>query len=88
MAMRRPGGFLICYSPDGVKQADTFTCGHCQRITVVTGKSSAYELGGQCRACMRLICSHCCNLLGCDVIEKKIERMETAGRRRAEMGLQ
>ena len=87
MAMRRPGGFLFGFSPEQSRptECDTFTCRHCQRVTFVRGKERAEDLGGFCRACASLICPRCVEvmrntMLGCDVIENKLERSERTQR--------
>lgn len=87
--MRRPGGFLIVSSHEGMdKECDTFTCGHCQRVVFVKPMCDPADAGGLCYACDRHICRQCVGLGKCEVIEKKLERWEDAGRIAREYGLQ
>lgn len=60
-----------------IAECDTFQCNHCQRITHVKVKQRAEDLGGFCAACSNLICSGCVGK-PCDVIERKLERVERA----------
>lgn len=76
MAMRRPGGALICTSSDGESHTDTFTCGHCNGIVLVDGTARAEDVGGMCRLCMTLTCPACTDKGACDPFEKKLERTE------------
>lgn len=73
--MRKPQGYACISSPDGIREADTFTCAHCQRITHVKSGAKAEDLGGLCKSCMGLICSHCVGK-GCTPFEKVLEREE------------
>ena len=57
--MRNAQGNATISSPDGVAEADTFTCFHCQKVTHVKAKMDPSDLGGLCKVCMRLICSRC-----------------------------
>lgn len=78
--MRNPQGYAVIVDPDeGTREADTFTCAHCQNVVHVKAKASPEELGGQCKLCMGLICSNCVGK-GCDPFEKKLERMEERDR--------
>jgi hypothetical protein len=59
-----------------VREADTFTCGHCQRIVHVRPKEPLENLGGRCGVCDALICPACVKQMKCTPFEKKLERME------------
>ncbi len=61
----------------GVKEADTFTCAHCNSIRRVKPFCDPADLGGLCKTCMGVICETCLGK-GCDPLMKKIERMEKA----------
>jgi hypothetical protein len=79
--MRRPGGYAVITDPDApVREIDTFTCGHCNRVVHVPPRCDPATLGGQCKMCMTLICPACAGKPGCDPFEKKLERMEARGR--------
>lgn len=69
-------GMLIYSGPEGERQAETFTCGHCNYVTLVPPRMDPADMGGFCRMCTRLICAGCANAMTCDVIEKKLERSE------------
>jgi hypothetical protein len=73
--MRNAQGYASITSPEGVREADTFTCYHCNRITHVRAYADPAELGGLCKACMRLICSKCVGK-NCIPFEKKLDLME------------
>lgn len=69
-------GYASITTPDGrVREADTFTCGHCQRIVHVKAGASPYEMGGACSICGTLVCPKCVGQ-GCDPFEEKLKRME------------
>ncbi len=92
--MRKPGGWLSISAPDkrsqrvilngtvvsDEKEADTFSCGHCQRVVVVKPMQDPADVGGLCKCCMTLICPQCYGLGACTPIEKKIEQQEDRGR--------
>lgn len=63
----------------GKIETDSFTCFHCSRVTFVKPKMDAADLGGLCKVCMKLICSHCVGK-GCDPLEEKLRRNEDRDR--------
>lgn len=74
--MRRPGGYSVITEPGKADvEADTFTCGHCNRIVFVTPMMDAANMGGRCTVCDTLICPRCVGK-GCDPLEEKLKRME------------
>lgn len=73
--MFRSGGYASISSPDGLTEADTFSCSHCNRVVHVKAKADPASLGGLCKNCMGLICQTCVGG-GCDPFEKKLERAE------------
>jgi len=72
----KPGGYTIINGPHGVKEMDSFTCGHCQWVTFVDARTSPEDLGGRCTCCDKLICKHCVGK-GCRPIERWLEQMES-----------
>ena len=84
--MRKPQGYAVITSPDGVREADTFTCAHCQHVTHVKAGAKPEDLGGLCKSCMGLICSRCVGK-SCDPFLKKIEREEARYHSLRSMGL-
>lgn len=84
----KPGGYQIEFSFDGkTKEADTFTCRHCNRIVEVKPfcSPSDIEFGGQCKGCMGLICLKCYDKAECKPIEKWCEEQERKGRFRRDL---
>jgi hypothetical protein len=79
--MRHPGGYATFTSEDGVREMDTFTCAHCQKIVHVKPKASPDELGGFCRNCMKPVCPSCASK-GCTPFEKRLEAWEAKDRAR------
>lgn len=74
--MLRPQGYLVGVSEEGVvREADTFTCAHCQTIVVVKPGASASAMGGWCRLCDKPVCPRCSSG-ACVPFEKKLEAME------------
>jgi hypothetical protein len=71
-------GYATLIDPDlGKKEADTFTCGHCQRIVAVKPYGQNLdELGGRCGGCDQLICAACVDTGRCDPFEEKLKRFE------------
>lgn len=92
--MRRAGGYLSICAPDKRSQrvtlngtvidteteADTFSCGHCNRVVVVKPFCDPSDVGGLCKQCMTLVCPKCYDVGSCTPIEKRIEQMEDRGR--------
>jgi hypothetical protein len=86
--MRKPGG-QVTITGGGVgptsdpglqslnryKEADTFTCVHCQKVTVVPVRSRPEDIGGLCRQCYGLICPSCVGK-ACRPFEKWLEEVE------------
>lgn len=80
--MLRAGGYaaLTDRETGQVKEADTFTCHHCQRIVIVKPGCDPVELGGHCKLCDELICPRCYGLGKCTPWEKQMELMEARER--------
>ena len=92
--MRQPHGYLIITDPARpTYEADTVTCGHCNRIVVTQAGTGAtvYLLphgagwrevaGAFCRLCMRPVCLACHARGTCDPWERQVEQIERrAGR--------
>lgn len=74
--MRNPGGWACVSSPDGTRDYNTFTCGHCNLIVIVRSKQDPANLGGLCKACMALICPRCVAKGTCTPFEKQLEAWE------------
>lgn len=74
-------GYAVWTSLDGpaVKECDTFTCCHCNRIVMVKMRAAAEDLGGFCRMCMKMCCPSCADK-GCTPFEKRMEKYEARQR--------
>ena len=75
--MRNPGGYAVVTSPDGQREADTFTCNHCNHLVEVKAGEKAEDIGGFCKLCMELVCPRCAGG-PCVPFEKKLEQQEAA----------
>lgn len=82
------GGMRQEYASTGVFETDTFTCGHCGRVTTVMPRVDAADVGALCKKCMKVVCRHCVNegrrtgVITCDPLEAKMERAEARERMR------
>jgi hypothetical protein len=80
-------GYATITGPDGMRECDTHTCAHCQRVVHVPVNKKIEEVGDFCRGCMRVICARCAGRSVCTPFLKKIERAETrAANRRMSFG--
>jgi hypothetical protein len=80
----RPGGYAVISDPvNGVREADTFTCCHCNTVVVVKSGARPEDLGGWCAMCAKPVCPKCAGG-SCDPFEKKLERIEERARRARE----
>jgi hypothetical protein len=74
--MLKPGGYAAIRDPEcGLREADTFTCKHCQRIVHVKAGADPTALGGYCRCCDGLICAACVGQ-PCTPWERQMEAIE------------
>jgi hypothetical protein len=85
--MRSPGGYAVISDHHGIREWDTFTCCHCQRVVQVMTRCDPSDLGGFCRMCMKNICGPCADLGSCTPFEKKLEIYERKTRLHEAMGL-
>lgn len=70
-------GYATLTTPLGsVREADTFTCAHCNRVKHVKAGCDPAELGGHCKVCDRLICERCVATGKCEPFEEKLKRAE------------
>lgn len=91
--MLRPQGYATLTEPDGrLRERDTFTCGHCQRIVHVPPAADPASLGGFCCACGQLICPRCYHQrtvggAACVTWERRMEQAEARDRALRSYGL-
>jgi hypothetical protein len=64
----------------------TFTCAHCNCVTVVPFKAKPDECGGFCMLEHKPVCGPCHKVGTCTPFEKKLEAMEARGRLLAAIG--
>ncbi len=57
-------------------EIDTFTCGHCNRVSHVLPRCDPADIGGLCKQCMELICPRCVAKATCTPWERKMEEAE------------
>jgi hypothetical protein len=81
--MLRPRGYAYLSDPEaGVKEWDTITCAHCNRVTHVQARQRPEDIGGLCKQCMGLICPRCVGE-PCVPFLKRLDEMEARARVRA-----
>lgn len=91
--MRNAQGYATLFDPSqgsGVKECDTFTCGHCQHIVhtrPLQDAADAPDAGGLCKVCMRLICGPCADLGKCTPWEVQLQKFEARDRARRSYGV-
>lgn len=82
--MRKPQGYATISDPElGLKEWDTVTCSHCQRIQAVKPLAPASECGGWCPGCSKVVCGPCADripLHGCEIWERQMDKMEARDR--------
>lgn len=79
----RAQGYATLYDPDkGLKECDTHTCNHCNKIIHLPTNKHIEEVGDFCRACMRVICDRCAGH-PCIPFLRKLEIWEARDRARA-----
>lgn len=84
--MRSPQGYVTIASPSGSeKEADTFTCFHCQRIVMVRPLEPPENMGGVCKVCYKLICPRCVGAGVCSPFERQLEEIEARDRFRRQL---
>lgn len=85
--MGAPRSYLVITSPDApIREMDTFTCAHCQRIVPITPRCAPSDAGGWCARCAKCVCGPCADRGRCDPFEKKLERAERRSETLRSMG--
>jgi hypothetical protein len=52
--LRKAQGYACIVDPEeGTREADTFTCNHCQKVVAVKAGASPTDLGGYCGEAVR-----------------------------------
>jgi len=71
--------------PDGeFHERDTYTCAHCQKITILAPKQLPH---GGCRTCGGNICSRCVTIGTCAPWERQMDEAEARQVFRKSVGL-
>lgn len=84
--MFKAGGYAVLTSENGVKEMDTFSCRHCNRVTHIKAFARPEDIGGRCGCCDGLICSSCVGE-PCLVLEERLKRMEARDEARRSYGI-
>ena len=87
MLDRQQGGEAWIIDPDSptVRMA-TFTCSHCGSLIHIKTKKLE-DIGWLCHGCMKWVCPACATKdTKCDVIERKLDRIEASDRARRSYG--
>jgi hypothetical protein len=84
--LRKAQGYACIVEEFGTREADTFTCNHCQKVVAVKAGASPTDLGGYCGGCSKMICPKCVGK-ACLPFEKLFERLERDYERRRSYGL-
>lgn len=82
---RREQGVAEWTGPCATLTRPTFTCCHCNNVTIVPRDARAEDCGGFCRLCMKPTCTSCA-AGPCTPFERKLEEIERAARLMAAMG--
>lgn len=78
----RAQGYACLTDPElGVRETDTHTCAHCQRLVHTPPNKKIEEVGDICRQCMAVICLNCAGK-GCTPFLKQLDAMEARARAR------
>jgi hypothetical protein len=74
--MIRAGGYGCISYDDGRRvEHDTFSCRHCNRVTIVRAKQRPEDIGGLCKVCMGLTCPQCTGG-NCTPLIRRVEEAE------------
>lgn len=84
----RSRGHVLITGPYGSVEHETFTCAHCQQLTVIPHRATPDELGGRCNQCDAMVCKDCVqrDKGRCTPFEKRIAEYEARMRFRAAAG--
>lgn len=89
--MGQSKGYAQLVGPEGNKEWDTLTCGHCQRIVQIRPFCPLEEVGGHCRPCNKFLCPDCetkrANGQPCIPWAKQMDVIEARERARASYGV-
>lgn len=100
--MRKPQGYGIWVGDGPAQEADSITCGHCNRVVFVKPGTGATvylvfgvdprlppheEAGAFCRVCMRAVCLACHAIGTCTPFERRLEVAEARDRFARQAGL-
>jgi hypothetical protein len=84
--VRNPGGYLQITEDGRVREHDSMTCGHCNRVTIIKARQKPEDIGGLCKICMGLICSACVGE-PCVTLERRLEAAEASYHARRSYGI-
>lgn len=75
--MRNAGGYLQITEDGRVREHDSFSCRHCNRVTFVKVRQKPEDIGGLCKICMGLICPACVGE-PCVTLEARLQAQEAS----------
>jgi hypothetical protein len=88
MHITRSRGYLVTrdrVSGKVIAEADTFTCGHCNRVVAIAPNTRPEDLGGHCKVCYGLTCPACTRQGSCVPFERQLEASERKDRLRRQI---
>lgn len=85
MPLNHKRSYGIAISPEGVKEWDTLTCCHCQRIIHIVPKEPIP--GGFCVKCNKNTCEACHQVGTCRPFEKWLDEVEKKASRESRLGI-
>lgn len=75
--MRNPKGYATLSHPDHkLRECDTSSCNHCNRVIHVPVGARAEDLGARCKSCMQDVCAKCSRDDICVPFPKRLEIWE------------
>jgi hypothetical protein len=79
--MLRPHGYAVWEGHEGrLRERDTFSCAHCQRVVFVEPGHSPTVNAGWCGRCGAPVCRACAALGMCTPFERRLEQQEARDR--------
>lgn len=63
-----------------IKEQDSYTCFHCQRVVMVQPRQKGEDVGGYCGVCKKLICPVCVGKGSCNPWQEQMAKIEARER--------
>jgi len=85
---RREQGCAVWTHAGGQRRTlATFTCVHCNDVTLIPEGAKPADCGGFCLLCMRSTCTACATAGGCTPFERRLEQIEARDRLLTSIGV-